>query len=348
MSISNKTLLQLNKKIIGQIRFSDVYPEVEAINEKRWWQRTDFDAKLTDKIESIGFSIFEQIPIGFNSWMVNYGLVLSDDLVLSRNERVANQIKNSNHPDLAKEFDEMENGAIVALANYAPRDNKNTDHNQNGSDFYLAITSSGLEIYTTPLTFLSALESRNRILSLYRIPTKNHPEFSGEHEQFRSARIVRSRRHPDHLVKIFEYSTTEELVEAKKLKIHNSPIPEDIRDGYTAFVDKFGNIKLELKDTKILDDAKIGDIIKIKILNNNKEHFINVKKASDLKSADLNQISVYKNCSDKSTKHENSYLVELIVRVDDNPSISENTAIYQLIKQVPDLDIRTAEVSFTK
>ncbi len=346
--IIKNTLDQLKKPILGQIRFSDVYPENESENEKKWWQRIDFDARITDKVESGGFQIFEQIPIGFNAWTTSYGLLLVDDLLAGRNTRVAKQIKDNKaqHPDLIKEVKDIEEGSVIAMANYAPRDDQNTVKHQNGSDFYLAITESGLEIYVTPLNFLSSLEARGRILALYRIPTKGHPEFSGEHEQFRSARIIRTRRHPNHLDPVYEYQNIDELLEAKKQGLHKSPIPIDEREGYISFVDKFGNIKLELNDTSAIQNLKTGQSAKLIIKQDNQEQEFIIHKASDLKSAELDKLSFYVNVSDKIDEHSKTGLVELIVRVNGNPSTSEKTAIYQVLEKLPNLDPRKASVKF--
>lgn len=345
MNIIKNTLDQINKPVIGQIRFSDVYPEVEGLQEQNWWQKTDFDARLTDKVESGGFAIFEQIPIGFGSWMVGYGLVLADDLLTSRNQRVSNSI--IEHPDFAKEKDQMQNGAVLAMANYAPRDNKNTQKHQNGSDFYLAITESGLEIYATPLSFLGTLEARSRILALYRIPTKGHPEFSGDHEQFRSARIVRSRRHPEHLEPIYEYNSRKELIDAKRAGTHQTPIPVEERTGHIGFVDKFGNIKLELQDIGLVQRLEVGKTATLTIKQDDQSYEFEVKKAEDLRSAEVDMLSVYVNVSDEIDNEATVGLVELIVRVDTNPSTSHKTAIYQIMDKIPHLDPQTATVELS-
>jgi hypothetical protein len=258
--ISEQTASLLRRPTTGHVRFSDVYPEVVAEDEQLWWRKTDFDSALTDRVESDGFAGVQQIPIGYRPWLAKYGLVLVDDLVRDRNDRVK-QMEGEDgddiHPDARRDIQESK-GAVLALANYAPRDDENTADNHNGSDFYLAITDSGLEIYATPLTFLSDLDAQDRITALYRIPTEGHPEFNGDHEQFRSARVTRTRRHPDHLVPVFEYPSVEALRAAKKAGDHPVEIPQNNGHGRIAYVDKFGNVKLHVADQSLATAANIG------------------------------------------------------------------------------------------
>lgn len=339
--ISRQTEELLLRPSNSQIHFSDVFPEIAAEDEIAWWRRTDFDSKLTVAAESARFPDLEQIPIGVRPWLGRYGLLLVDDLLQSRAQRLAG---NSTHPDFLKEK-QASSEAVIAVANYAPRDNTNTAEGSNGSDFYLATTASGLEIYTTPLSFLSGLEARNRVTSLYRIPTKGHPEFNGDHEQFRSARIARTRRHPDHLVPVFEYNSVDELVKAKTADEHPGIIPVDKRLGRIAFVDKFGNIKLELSDAQQIQALKIGKEAALRVVNNNNEYEVPIQAAADLRSAKLGKLAVYANVSDFTDQDSGTGLVELITRVNDNPSTSTDTAIFQVLREIPDLDIDTAEVS---
>lgn len=341
--IHPNTQEQLLRPTNSQIHFSDVFPEITAKDELAWWRRTDFDSRLTVAAESGGLPALEQVPIGMRPWLGRYGLLLVDDLLRSRQQRLQ---QSSSHPDFIKELRSSE-GAAIAVANYAPRDDANTEQGSNGSDFYLATTTSGLEVYTTPLSFLSGLEARNRITSLYRIPTKGHPEFNGDQEQFRSARIVRTRRHPDHLVPIFEYESVEELLEAKAQDTHPGVIPVDKRTGNIAFIDKFGNIKVELSDVRQLQALKLGQEALLRVVNNSVEDEVPVHVSTDLRSAPLGKLAVYANDSDYLDRDSSTGLIELITRVNDNPSTSIDTAAFQVFRQIPDLDITTAEVSLT-
>jgi hypothetical protein len=344
--ILEKTSEQLFRPTAGQVRFSDVYSEVVGEHEESWWRKTDFDGELTDEVESAGFPKVKQIPIGLRPWFASYGLVLTDDLVRAHNERVLGygRADTQVHQDILREIKESR-GAILALANYAPRDDANTENDSNGSDFYLAITDSGLEIYTTPLSFLSDLDARNRITALYQIPTKGHPEFNGDYEQFRSARVVRTRRHPEHLVPIFEYETQADLVKAKEDGSHEQIIPVDPRTGQFAFVDHFGNIKLGLSDIRVLRKLQVGRFASLVVKNQGQEYEIGVQAAENLHTAPLGKFAVYTNCSDFQDTSSNTGFGEFAVRVNGNPTTSTNTAIFQLLKQIPDLDPATAEVA---
>lgn len=343
--ILDQTILALGRPGGGQIHFSDVFPEVDGSDT--WWRRTDFDAGLTVAVESAGFPHLERVPIGLRPWLTEYGLVLLDDLVRGRGERLAALPETGLeqlHPDLMREKLEAEGRAVLAVANYAPRDDANTEGGANGSDFYLAITDSGLEIYATPLSFLRGLEARNRITALYRIPTIGHPEFNGEHEQFRSARVVRSRRHPDHLVPEFEYADQSALVAAKHAGEHPQVIGVDARPGHFAFVDKFGNIKLELSDASALGGLVLGGIAILEVSDGGSEHEVPLHVADDLRSAPLGKLVVYANCSDHTDGSSQTGFVELIARVNGNPSTSRETAIFQLLQHIPDLDLASASV----
>ncbi len=336
----------LRRETVGQIHFSDVIPEV-ASQEEGWWRKTDFDASLTIKAESAGLSGVEQIPIGLRPWLATYGLVTIDDLLRSQNVRVlALQGLNDDelHPDALRERREA-SGAIIVVANEARRDNTNTAHGQNGADFYVALTDAGLEIYSTPLGFLSGLEARDRITALYRIPTKGHPEFNGEHEQFRSARVIRTRQHPDHLEPVFEYASREELIAAKEAGIHPPVIPVDPRTGYLAYVDKFGNVRGELADMRSLYALDIGRRATLLVTNNGRSHEFEVEVAEDLRSAPLGRLAVYANCSDINDPKSNVGFFEIIARVDGSPSTSRETAIFQILEEIPNLNFATAEIT---
>jgi hypothetical protein len=253
------------------------------------------------------------------------------------------------HPDDRVEV-EATSKAVLALGNYAPRDDKNIEGGRNGSDFFLAITDAGTEYVTTPLDFLSGLEARDRIIALYRIPTKGHPAFDGEHEQFRSARVGRSRRTPAHLVPIFEYESRKELVAAKAAGTHPEAIPLDPRTGHIAFVDKFGNVRVEMQDATRARALKVGQVATLCIKNEGVVHEIEIVGAADLKSAPLGQLAVYANSADLAQIDADNVAgskvgyLELIARVNGNPSTATDTAVRQLLEQIPDLNFAKAEL----
>ncbi len=331
----------------GQVHFSDVFPELADEYDECWWRKTDFDASLTQQVESesSGFPEQFQVPIGLRPWLANYGLVLADDLLWARTQRIVNNdaLGATKHPDQAIE-EEYNRFAVIALANKAPRDEAHTIGGANGSDFYLAITHTGLEIYTTPLSFLDHLEERHRIRALYRIPTESHPELE-EGEQFRSARIVRSRRHPDHLEPIFEYVSREDLVAAKQIGIHPDIIPQYGLSGRIAHVDKFGNIIINTTDTSTVREANPGDELRLGIKYDEAEFEIDVLVVQDLRSAPLDRLAVYQNCSSQQDNDSTSGFIELISRVDDDPNRSNNTAIYQIQKITGETNPERIELS---
>ncbi len=342
------TAALLNRPIEGQIHFSDVFPEAVGPDQDHWWRQTDFDSGLTVAFESSGAPDMAQIPIGERPWVTDYGLVLVDDLVADRAGRTGD-FPDALHPDQRREL-ERSGGAVIALANFAPRDDANTQtradgSRANGSDFYLATTTSGLEVVTTPLSFLGGLEARDRIVSLHCIPTDGHPEFR-EGEQFRSAGVVRSRRHSDHLDTVFDYASREDLIEAKKDGSHPDVIPIDSRTGRIAYVDKFGNTRAELADARSAGELEEGQIAGLVVRTEGKEVEVGVVKARDLRSAPLGQLAVYRNVSDGDGGLSGRDYLEVIARVNGNPSTAGNSAIYQLLDKVPELadTLGTAEV----
>ncbi len=350
--VSAQTSELLQRPVGGRVHFSDVFP---AVGGEQWWQGADFDAGLTVQVETTGsFPDMVQIPIGERPWVTPGGLVLCDDLVRARANRVASFLRsevdvNTLHPDVQAEI-EVASKAVVALANYAPRDDKNTEGGRNGSDFYLAVTDAGTEVVTTPLSFLAGLDARDRITALYRIPTAGHPAFDGEHEQFRSARVERSRQTPDHLVPIFEYGSREELIAAKQAGEHPDVIPSDERSGHFVHFDKFGNGRIELKDITRARALRAGQFLTLLVRDQGAEYALEVVAAANLKSAPLGQLAVYANCADEAhidADHAGGSTVgylELIARVNGNPSLAEDSAVRQLLKQIPDLDFATAEL----
>jgi hypothetical protein len=343
-TISEETLKLLQRPIEGQIHFSDVASEVGDQHQNIWWRKTDFDAELTINVESWGFPELIKVPIGLRPWLTPYGLVLVDDLVRARNKRLSkiDTANQSLHPDVQAELAKTSKAPLV-LANYAPRDEKHTANN--GSNFYLAITDADLEIYVTPVSALQDLEARNRIKALYEIPNKDHPEYNGEQEQFRSARVIRSRRHPEHLVPIFEYADREAIIAAKKAGLHPQTIAQDTRSGHIAFIDKFGNIKLETHNLSGFQEFK--ENAELVVSDGDREYKFSVKMAKDLRSAPLGVLAAYTNCSDHLDAGSNTGLVELVVRVNDNPSTSSDTAIFKLLEKIPNLDPASAEIRFT-
>lgn len=341
--ISAQTRALLWRPTQGQVIFSDTIAEA-AGDVPNWWQLTDFDSSLTHAFENPTIPTQTEIPIGLRPWFADYGLVLVDDLLRSRNDRVSGLHLHGNlHPDIKEEI--LQSGrAVIAVANRAPRDEASTEHGANGKDFHVAVTDSGLEIYTTPLDFLDGLERRHRITGLYRAPNKNHPAFDGEHEQFRSARIRNTRKNADHLEPVFEYPDRAAVIAAKQNGTHPNVIPMDNREGRISFVCRFGIVKVELIDTSKFSALKEGDSAEIVINNMGESYRFDVTKSSDLARSPLKELAIYSNCSDQHDPGSQTGFIDLAARVNDDPSRSRDTAYFQLMNQIPDLDPATAEV----
>ena len=351
--ISGQRLELLLRPVDGRVHFSDVFPATGG--GEQWWQAADFDSGLTVQVGSTGrFPDMMQVPIGERPWVTSGGLVLVDDLVRARANRVASLLRQgvdiaTLHPDQKAEVGAASK-AVIGLGNYAPRDDENTTGGQNGSDFYLAITDAGTEFVVTPLSSLKGLEARDRLTALYRIPTKGHPAFNGDVEQFRSATIERTRYTPGHLVPIFEYPNRAALTAAKRAGDHPQVIPLDQRKGHISSVDKFGNVRIEVLDVTEARALRAGQFLTLLVRNQGEVHEVEAVAAAGLRSAPLGRLAVYANCADEAHIDADAsggstvgYL-ELIARVNGNPSLAEDTAVQQLLKQIPNLDFAAAEL----
>lgn len=346
-----------------QVHFSDVFRELATPEEDAYWRKIDYDSELTVLTRSVGFaSHLEKIPIGLFPWIAEAGLVTFDDLVQERNEKAELNYERptNHHKDVLREISEYQELAPIALANCAPRSKEHTANGSNGTDFYLAVTHTGLEVYTTPLHFLEGLDSRDRIRALYRIPTVGNPEFDGEKQQFRSARVERDRQHPHFLEPVFQYRNRDEVVRAKIDGSYPQIIPEDTRPGHIAFVDKFGNIRLDLKNARDLATRDIGSLVTYEITyqpihGQRVEQEIVARVAADMPEASRNshgKFNTYINVSDGDNKYASSHLAgpnngvgyaELIIPVDD-PNRSRETAAFALYGLINNLDIDRTQV----
>ena len=162
------------------------------------------------------------------------------------------QIREKIHPDIENARKALQSGAVRVIANVAKRSDETQE--TNGPDFHLALLDNGVEVYATPLEILEFV--RGRIQALFRIPTRGHPAFRGDREQFRSSIIARSCEFPEHLVRVGDPTEV---------------IPEQKEPLQLAYVDKFGNLRLRC--TKAAQDylrekvqgratciVKVGDV----------------------------------------------------------------------------------------
>lgn len=286
-TISKQYLNFLNRPTCAIVHFNDVFTN----------NNIDFDAELTAIIRNLGNFSDLTFPIGKNEKLADYGINLLDDLI-EEQKRILGIIK-KNGKIVKNNFSEK---TVIAIINKAPRDSRTTFCGKNGEDFHLAITKNGLEVYTVPLARLQALETRNKIVALYRIPNEKLKVTDGFREQFRSSIIATSRYFPEILNTIFEYSNQAELIKAKLLGQHPCIIPEQKRLAEFAFADKFGNVRISVKNNKqfrkTFAKARYGDSLKIKI---GKCKLVEAIYTSSLKEIPDGKLGIYQNIPDGKT-----------------------------------------------
>jgi len=275
----------LARPVRGIVHFNDVFSEREI----------DFDAELTVIFRNLGNFSDLTFPIGANPKLADYGAVLLDEL-LGEEKRIINKIKEVSGCTIGND---LSGKAVLSIINCAPRNSETAGNGKNGKDFHLAITENGVEIYAVPLERLSALETRNKILALFRIPNEKHPFFDGKREQFRSSIITTTRYCPEILEPVFQYENKNELIAAKKSGKHPRVIPEQVRIAEIAYIDKFGNIRLSVKDINEFSagfgDKEIGDKVEIKIGNSKNIDAYYVNSLSEIPEGEL---GIYRNVAD--------------------------------------------------
>lgn len=186
----------------------------------------DFDAEITTDYRHLRPRDTRH-GIGDSLTRGAYGVELIDQLAGNAKNEIPKKIKE---------------GTIRVIANSAPR----IDANENGENFYLAITKNGLEILATPLDVLTYV--RDKVVSLFEIPNEGNPLFNGKREQFRSSIIARAHEHPEHLK-----------------RVNPDIIPEQKNDLEIAYIDEFGNLRLRAKSTasiarnieELLEDGEV-------------------------------------------------------------------------------------------
>src|SRR3989344_5774176 len=239
----------LSRKVNAIVHFNDVFSD----------QSVDFDAELTAIIRNLGNLSDKTYPIGNNLYQAEYGLNLLSDL-LTEQKRIIQLVKKQKGKQVSKQFTE---GTIISIANCAPRSKEATANGKNGNDFHLAITDDLLEIYCVPISTLKTLETRNKILALYKIPNEKIPTTDGQKEQFRSSIITTTRYFPNILEPIFQYKNREELLKAKKLgKYENIADKKDneSKAGYWEIVKKTNNPNTEESNAYALLKALSKDL----------------------------------------------------------------------------------------
>lgn len=302
MTINEKYLELLSRPSRTIVHFNDVFFE----------HQVDFDAELTVMFRNLAKFSSLKFPIGKNPKDADYGVVLLDDL-LDEEHRIIEKIRDSGTASAIKIFEGREKKQVLCIVNTAPRNNETTENGRNGEDFHLAITANGLEIYAVPLARLQGLETRNRILALYRIPNENFISTDGIREQFRSSIVSTSRYFPDTLVPVFQYDTVEELMEAKESGSHPQVIDVQESSAELAFIDKFGNVRISVKDckafTKSISNVAYGEKISLQI-GDSKE--LKVNYVTCLKDIPTGEIGLYQNVADKTYEYSDAGYFEIV------------------------------------
>ncbi|MBU1445700.1 hypothetical protein KKD70_00355 [Patescibacteria group bacterium] len=279
----------LDRQVSGIVHFNDVFAE----------NPVDIDSELTAIIRNLGNFSDLRFPIGNNPKLADYGVNLLNDLI-EEQRRILKIVQDMSGKNIDHHFS---NKAVLAIVNKADRNSKTTAEGKNGEDFHLAITDNGLEIYAVPLARLQALETRNKILALYRIPNEKLVVTDGRHEQFRSSIIATTRHFPNILEPVFEYFTKEDLIRAKENGTHPNVIPEQKYLAEFAFSDKFGNVRVSVRNNKefkkYFDSYKIGDVVKIKV---NGSEPVNAFYVTSLKEIPVGEVGIYQNIADVATE----------------------------------------------
>lgn len=302
MKVSEKYLELLSRESRTIIHFNDVFFEHEV----------DFDAELTVMFRNLATFSSLRFPIGKNPKNADYGVVLLDDL-LDEEHRIIEKIRDSGTTCAIKVLEDREKKQVLCIINTAPRNSETTGNGRNGEDFHLAITVNGLEIYAVPLARLQGLETRNRILALYRIENETLISTDGYREQFRSSIISTSRYFPETLVPIFQYDSVEELIAAKRNGTHPDLIKVQEKSSELAFIDKFGNVRISVTDCKEfmkpISSVEFGDKISLQIGDSEK---LQVHYVTSLKDIPDGQIGLYQNVADKTYEYSEAGYFEIV------------------------------------
>ncbi len=327
ISPKNERLLNRDRRAI--IHFSDVFDDTGE----------DFDAQLTAIIRNLGNLSDKTYGIGSNVKRADYGVNLVSDLIEEEKRLIAEIQKRKGKPVHQDLIDK----AVLAIANCAPRNGKTTANGKNGNDFHLAITNSEVEIYAVPLVSLKTLETRNQILSLFKIPTKNIPYIEALLEQFRSSVITLIRNYPELLEPVFEYDSEEEVNDAKNLNEHPEVIPGPKNNAEFAYNDHFGNVRIFVKDNEKFRDPfinrRFGDTVFISVGNSKKVEAIYARALSDIPAGKL---GIYQNPAD-TEKFGSGYWE--IAKKSDDPNNEISPAVKILEKLNPNFQNEEIKVT---
>lgn len=287
----------LKRPLEAILHFSDVFSGPE----------TDFDAELTVTFRNLGTLSDKMYFVGGNARRTGYGAVLVNDLVLERKKIVR---------ELGVPLAQKDQ-AIALILNSLPREGYEASEAPNGRDFHLAITEEGVMIFAVPLSTLSALEDRNAIVALYRIPNARIPLADGEHEQFRSSIIALSRFVPESMEPVFEYDSVEDLMRAKLYGTHPSIIPSQKYDIELAYTDRFGNVRLSVRDGEEqlarLGMLQFGDELRVLV---GEEEVARALYMDALADVPVGKFGLYENVADSMRSYRKAKYWEFVKRSD--------------------------------
>jgi hypothetical protein len=291
---------------------------------------TDPDAELSIKSASQPYDSCEVTEL--STVNVNHLTLLHDGLYESEVARAA-RVAGRNDQASARLVEAASKARVVAI-NRSPRNSQNIKDGANGPPFFLALTRGDVEIVSTLTTepdSLGLLAEYNRVLALFKVREEEHPLLS-DGQQFRSKFSGAFRNEPDWLDVIYQYSSVQELVEAKEIGEHSEDfIVVDQREGSLVYEDAFGNLIVRQADKRPFRSLSVGSFATYQITSGGKQYEVPVQVAENLKSAPAGKLVVYQNCDSGDDPYAAGILLETVVRVeDDNPRMSRETAGYFL------------------
>jgi hypothetical protein len=311
------------------IQLSDVYGPLptDGLNVP---PPDDFDAAITSQVRNTGRFHDGEFGISDGGAVLGgYGVVLVDDLRHLQREQALEILEDLGvqstadltpdkfaivHPDDKIRLESLDS-AVVVVSNSAPRTDEHHATGRNGSDFYVATTGSGVEMYAQA-HMLSSLDARGRITSLRRIP---EGVVWNPGEQFRSSVVTDARRKPEQL----------ETIE----RDDNWPIPP-LTDGIKlAYTDKFANVRLETSDVAahgdVLREADKVDLV----LDDGRVAIRGIHVASRMTDIPEGEFGAYFNTADRDAKSGPAY-IELVRRVSDPNGGEQHRAYHELAERV--------------
>lgn len=306
------------------IQFSDTFGALPVGGQDAVSHLTDFDAALTAEVRNTGRFRDSQHAIGAWPSLGDYGAVLLTELrqqQIDKAESLGIDVPNIGnlkpkglHPDIIGLIRSLKR-VPVGVVNCAPRRHDHHTNGQNGDEFYVGVSKNGVEIYGQP-NYLRGLRARKVLKELFRIPNNSGLWVPGE--QFRSSCITQARATP-------------EVLEAAPL----SDIPELDLEGRVAYVDTFGNVRLEVADARVVQSklaAQEGGRALLEI--DQRVSKLAVYVVTSLFEIPEGELGIYRNPTDGPATKGPGYL-ELVKRVSE-PTGNKNHAYAELVSHLTD------------